>query len=255
MGGKVDYVRKKYAPLKDKNLHNALAHKIGKEFPRIGGQRILDLCAEMVLEVISDHVRPLDSLQHGQVLWLGYAIDDPPTRGKRTRDYKLVPLVLDLSMPEDVDLILDRARSRRRNMQKILRLCHQSYEQGALLSNSDLSMLLNLTDCHVCSLIVEYERRTGTVVPRRATLHDMGSGLTHKRIICMKRYAEGRAPHEIAEQTYHSLDSVDRYLGQYDRVRHCRLQGLGAKETAYTLNMSLSLVREYISIDDELGED
>ena len=37
MGGKVDFIRKKYAPLKDKTLHNALAHRIGQEFPRIGG--------------------------------------------------------------------------------------------------------------------------------------------------------------------------------------------------------------------------
>ena len=253
MGGKVDYVSKRYRPLKDKDLRAALAHKIGKEFPRIGGQRILDLCAEMVLEVINDHVRPRESLRHGQVLWLGYSIDDPPARYRRTRDSELVPLVLDLATPEDVDLILNRAGYRKRHLQKALRLCHQAYEQGALLSNCDLGLLMNIADSGIASLLCEHERETGKIVPRRSTLHDMGSGLTHKRIICLKRYAEGKEPHQISEETYHSLESVDRYLGQYDRVRHCRLQGLGVEETAYTLNMSLSLVREYLAIDDELG--
>lgn len=253
MGGKVDYVSKRYLPLKDKDLRAALAHKIGKEFPRIGGARILDLCADMVLEVIDDHVRSRENLSHGQVLWLGYSIDDPPKQYRRTRDSDLVPVVLDLVTPEDIDLVLERAGNRERRLQKALRLCRQAYEQGALLSNCDLAMMMNITDSGIASLLCEYERKTGKIVPRRSTLHDMGSGLTHKRIICLKRYAQGKEPHQIAEETYHGLESVDRYLGQYDRVRHCRLQGLGVEETAYTLNMGLSLVREYLAIDDELG--
>jgi DNA-binding CsgD family transcriptional regulator len=134
-------------------------------------------------------------------------------------------------------------------------LCAQAHAQGALLSNYDLGLLLNHCPEHLSALICEHERRTGTVVPRRATLHDMGSGLTHKRIICLKRYAEGKEPHQIAEATYHSLEAVDHYLGQYDRVRHCRLQGLSPEDTAYTLGISRSLVMEYLAIDDELGKE
>jgi len=252
MGVKADPLRKRYAPLKDKTLQNALAHRIGKEFPRIGGPRILELCAQMVLEVIADHLRPREHLRHGQALWLGYGINDPPARGKRTRDCDLVPLILDLSADEDIDLILNRARPDQKLLQKVLRLCAQAHEQGALLSNCDLAMLLNTGDERISFLLCAHERKTGTVVPRRATLHDMGSGLTHKRIICLKRYAEGKEAPEIARETYHSLEAVDRYLGQYDRVRHCRLQGLGAEETAYTLAISRSLVREYLAIDEEL---
>ena len=40
-------------------------------------------------------------------------------------------------------------------------------------------------------LLAEHERTTHTVVPRRATLHDVGTGLTHKRIICWKREDSG----------------------------------------------------------------
>jgi hypothetical protein len=80
----------------------------------------------------------------------------------------------------------------------------------------------------------------------------VGTGLTHKRIICWKCFAEGKEPHIVARETYHSLDAVDAYLGQYDRVRHCRQQGLSPEKTAYTLRCSLSLVREYLDIDDQL---
>ena len=92
------------------------------------------------------------------------------------------------------------------------------------------------------------------LVPRRATLHDVGTGLTHKRIICWKRYAEGKSAEEVARETYHSLEAVDRYLGQFDRVRHCRRQGFSPQKTAYTLNCSVALVQEYLAIDEELEE-
>jgi hypothetical protein len=185
-------------------------------------------------------------------MWLGISVDDPPSRCKRTADTDLVPLVLDLSTPEDVQAIIERVPTGERTLRKALRLCHQAYEQGALLSNSDLEELLNKSHTEVSSLLAAHERRTGTVVPRRATIHDVGSGVTHKRIICWKRYAEGKETERIARETYHSLEAVDRYLGQFDRVRHCRKQGLPPPEIAFALNISRGLVEEYLAIDREL---
>jgi len=253
MGAKVDFLRKKYCPLKDKTLRNALSHRMGREFPRLGGPRMLGLCADLVLEVVSEHVKPRESLRHGQVMWMGISIDDPPSRGKRIANTDLVPLVLDLVTDDDVDTILKREPRGQKILRKALRLRHQAYEQGALLGNCDLAVLLNVGDSYVASLLCEHERATQNVVPRRATLHDMGSGMTHKRIIVKKRFAEGKDPDQVARETYHSLEAVDRYLGQYDRVRHCRLQGLSKEETAFTLDMSVSLVLEYLEIDHELG--
>ena len=40
MSSKPDFIRKKFGPLREKTLRNALAHRIAKEFPRIGGPRI-----------------------------------------------------------------------------------------------------------------------------------------------------------------------------------------------------------------------
>lgn len=252
MSSQPDFLKKKFRPLQDKTLKNALAHRLGKEFPRLGGPRILGLCAELVLEVIQTHLRPLEHLHHGQVLWVGYSVDDPPALRKRTADTDLVPLVLDLSTAEDVEKRIERLTKGQRLLEKGLRLCHQAYAQGALLSNCDLAELLNTEDATVAHLLSAYEKRTGQVVPRRATVHDVGSGLTHKRIILRKRYLEAKPADQVARETYHSLEAVDRYLGQYDRVRHCRLQGFSPEVIAYTLNCSLSLVQEYLDLDQEL---
>lgn len=252
MSREPDYVRKHFAPLLQKTLQNAVAHVIAEQFPRIGGPRIRELCAQMILEVINAHVRPAEHIRHGQVLWLGIATDDPPRRRQRTADTKLVPVALDLSTPEDIHARLDRKRSPERLRIKAVRLCEQAHRQGALLSSSDLSELLSHTDSMISSVLVEHEKQTGRLVPRRATLHDVGTGLTHKRIICWKRYAEGKPADMIAKETYHSLEAVDRYLGQFDRVRHCRQEGMSPEKTAFTLNCSVALVNEYLAIDREL---
>ena len=252
MGSRPDFLRKKYGPLLAKTLETALTHCIATEFPRIGGPRIQRLCAEMILEVVGQHLLPREQVRHGQVLWLGISRDDPPRRHQRIIDCQLVPLVLDLVTPDDIRARLDRQSVPERLTTRAVRLCQQAFAQGALLSNCDLAELLGTHDSRVAHVLAEHERKTEQLVPRRATLHDVGTGLTHKRIICWKRYAEGKEPDEIARETYHSLEAVDRYLGQYDRVRHCRLQGLSPAETAYTLNCTVRLVEEYLAIDREL---
>ena len=252
MGSKPDSVRRRFATLKDKSLRNVLAHCIGKEFPRIGGQRILELCAEMIVNVIKDHMRPKDFVTHGQVLWMGISVDDPPSFGKRTADTDLVPVILDISTVDDVESRIERNSPKKRLLDKAIRLCKQAYQQGVLLSSSDLAELLSSCPAYIGGLLAGHERETDEVLPRRATLHDMGSYITHKRIICWKRYGEGKTTDDIARETYHSLEAVDRYLGQYDRVRHCRLQGMPTHEIAFTLGCSVSLVEEYLDIDREL---
>ena len=254
MSSKPDFIRQKFGPLRQKTLRNALAHRIVKEFPRIGGPRICRLCADMILEVISKHMRAQEHVAHGQTLWMAVSVNNPPAHHQRIADTELVPVLLDLTTDEDVQCRLDRMPVPQRLLRKALRLCQQAFDQGGLLSNCDLAELLNTHDSQVAQVLADHERSTGTLVPRRATIHDVGTGLTHKRIICWKRYAEGKEPHIVARETYHSLEAVDRYLGQYDRVRHCRLQGLTPEQTAHTLACSLGLVREYLAIDDLLGE-
>lgn len=252
MGSKPDYVRMKFAPLQAKTLKNALAQRISQEFPRIGGPRIQQLCAEMILEVVSGHLRPRQHVGPGDVVWMAISINDPPAHRQRLEECHLVPVVLQLTGHDDIQMRLDRKTPGERLKHKAIRLCQQAFEQGGLLSNCDLAELLNTHDSRIAQLLADHERTSNTLVPRRATLHDVGTAMTHKWIICRKRFLEGKEPHLIAQETYHSLEAVDRYLAQYDRVRHCRLQGMTPQETALTLNCSLSLVSEYLRIDQEL---
>jgi hypothetical protein len=244
-----DYVYKHINPMKAKSLRKQLSRTIRKNFPNFGGTRISDLCADMVLEIVSQHIHPRDALQHGQLVWLGFDIDDPPSRNKRAEDVRLVPLVLDLCINDDLEAQLDHVSAPERLLARCIRLNEQAHAQGALLSNVDLSCMLGVSQGHIARLLAAHEREHQVVVPRRATLHDVGSGVTHKRIICWKRFAEGKSPEIIARETHHSLTSVDTYLGMFNRVRLCKQQHMPSLEIARVLGCTERLVLEYLHID------
>lgn len=251
MNPKIDFQRKRFAPMLEKSLKNALAYRISQDFPRVGGERIRQLCADIILEVVNQHLRPREHLQHGQILWMAVSLNDPPSRKKRIRDTHQLPVVLDLSTNDDLQALLDRVKPQERLRRKAIRLCTQAHEQGALLSNSDLAELLNRSDSHLASVLTTHERSSQQLVPRRATLHDFGSGQTHKAIICRK-HAEGKTADQIARETHHSLEAVDRYLADFDRVRQCQQLGMTPEQIAFTLQHSRHLVQQYLQLLKEL---
>jgi hypothetical protein len=250
MGGRIDYVAKRYRPLFAKTVAASLAQCMGEHFPRLGGPKILELCARIVLDHLEKQLQWRDLLGHGQLLYLAIDVNDPPCRGKTAVRTRLVPVILDLVAPEDIEAVLARTAPDQRLCRRAVRLCHQAYGQGGLLSNCDLAMLLNHGDSAIAKLLTAYENDHQEVVPRRATIHDVGSGLTHKRIICIKRYREGKEPSLIAKETHHSLEAVDRYLGAYDRVCQLLHEGLDTRAIAYVLACSHALVEQYVHIHD-----
>jgi len=252
MINKTDSLKAGLRPLLAKTLENALSHRIAKEFPRIGGPRICKLCAEMVMEVVNNHIRPRGSVHHGQIVWTAIDVNDRPGWCQKIADTDLVTVVLDSSTAEDVQARIDRVHPSKWRLRKAIRLCRQAYEQGGLLTTYDLSEILNYTDSMIAQLLAHHERKNKILIPRRGTIHDAGNSLSHKWIICHKRYVEGKSADQIARETYHSLEAVDRYLGQFDRVRHCLQQGMNTTEIAHILNCSISLVQVYEEMDKEL---
>jgi DNA-binding CsgD family transcriptional regulator len=252
MTGKPDYARKHYRSQQCRKLRDALIYRLGEDFPRFGGERIRGCCADIILEEVFQVLQPKEHLDHGQAVWRAIAIEAFPSRNRRTEQTKLVPVVLDISNEDDIDKRLKGTSRRGILLGKLLRVCDQAYKQGALLSGCDLAEMFGESHGTIGSLLSSYEDENNVVVPRRSTLHDVGTGMTHKRIICLKRYRDGKTSDVIARETYHSIEAVDRYLAQFDRVRCCRREGMSPQRTAHILSCSLSLVQQYLRIDDEL---
>ncbi len=141
MSRKPDMLGKRFGPLRDKTLRNALAHRIVKAFPRIGGRRICELCADMILEVVYKHMRAKDHLVHGQVLWMAVSVNDPPARQQRIADTELIPVLLDVSTAEDVEQLINRLPARERMLRKA------SASASRPTSRGDCSPTVTLQSC------------------------------------------------------------------------------------------------------------
>ena len=137
MGPEADFVRKKYGPLARKTLLSALLGCLAKDFPQLGGERMLRLSAERILAVGFEHIRCREAVQHGQVLWMGIAVQDRPGWHKPLSKMQLVPLLLELVTGDDIAAILNREKVNERLLRRCLRLYRQAHKQGGLLSNCE----------------------------------------------------------------------------------------------------------------------
>jgi DNA-binding CsgD family transcriptional regulator len=243
---------KQFRTQKLRALREQLATLLVAEFPRFGGRRMAEHGADLILETVKKNLAPRDHFVHGQILFACYPVELTGPR-RRIEEIALVPVTLDLYTVEEIDAFIVGAKpSSEQKTERLIRLCRQAHAQGGLLSNSDLAILTGAACNAIGTLLQRYERDSQKVVPRRATLHDCGSGLSHKGVICRQRYLGGKQPHEVARDTFHSPDAVNAYLKRFERVRLCRTKGLTPEETAQALSCSPRLVQEYIALDEQI---
>lgn len=99
---------------------------------------------------------------------------------------------------------------------RIERLTRQAYDQGALLTQLDLAVLLGVCDAVVSQYVQEIQSE-GHLLPTRGNIHDLSGAITHKREI-ITLYLQGYLTPDIALKTNHSKEAVDRYIKDYHRV-------------------------------------
>jgi len=236
-----------------KTFKGALCHLLHTEFPGIFGPAVTRLFADKIDELYERFHPPKSRFALGQLFWAGVAIDDPPSRNKRIEDTRLVPVVLDLVTARDIDEAKVKGMRSPTRRARIARLFHQAHEQGAVLSLADVSLMIHINYSTLSRLVLEHERETGEMVPRRGTIHDMGRSVTHKRIICYKRLVERKPTSQVARETFHGADEVEYYVQCLRRVQLCRDSGMSPEEAAQATGHSLSLVQEYLELIEELG--
>jgi hypothetical protein len=231
-----------------KTFHSALCHLLQTDFPGHFGPKVAHLFAQEVEQLFYDFHPERSRLTAGQVLWVAVAIDDPPGRNKRIENTRLLPIVLDLVTPHDIDQTVRPGRRLPTRRNKIVRLFEQAHQQGAVLGYPDVALLLHISTASVSKEVRDYERETGKSVPRRGTIHDMGPSVSHKAIICYKSFIEGKTTSQVAQETFHSPAEVEYYLQCFRRVKICKDRGMSIEETAQATAHSLPLVRQYLNL-------
>ena len=241
-----------YATSQRKTFRSCLGHLLRTEFPGTFGPAITALFAEKIDDLYDRCHLLRDRVKVGQLLWLAVAANERPGRAKRIEDTRLVPVVLDLVTRQDIDETRAAHLRTETRQTKIVRLFRQAFDQGAVLSEADVAVMLHLGDTTISQTVRDYERATGETVPRRGTIHDIGPSVTHKAVICYKRLVRKKSTREVAQETYHSPEEVEYYVQCLRRIQLCRDKGMSPDDIAVATKHSAFLVREYLALIEEL---
>ena len=243
MGKRTSQVSQPYDANGRKTLKSALCHLLQTEFPGVFGPMITLLFADKIDEIYERFHPPRTRFTIGQTLWVGVAANCPPARNRRIEDGDLVPVVLDLVTDRDIDETNAMGLRARTRSTKVVRLFRQAYEQGAVLSQADVSLLTNLHRSTIAQIVLKHERDSSEVVPRRGTIHDIGRSVTHKAIICHKSLVEHKPTSQVAQETYHTAEAVEYYVQCFRRIQLCRDSGMTKEDIARATGHSLGLVQ------------
>lgn len=97
---------------------------------------------------------------------------------------KLRPVVLDMISDQDIDdMKIPLLYHRELCIKKIERWTNKAYDQGALLTQLDLAMLLGVNEYTAGIYVREYFSLYGRKLPTRGNIQFLGAGQTHKKEI------------------------------------------------------------------------
>ena len=213
---------KKARRIKDKNLRQILLYRFlnhyGYDKGEITAKAIIDDMLELIEEyfLVSTAEDDLHHIHYGELVWMAVPVDERPHRKRPIAATRMKPVVLSFITDEDIDHIAHGFDSTSLRKKRLVRWVDQAFDQGALLNQLDLAMLLGVCD-GVVSKYVSETQKNGNLLPTRGNIHDLSGAITHKREI-ITLYLEGYLTPEIALKTNHSKEAVDRYIKDYHKV-------------------------------------
>ncbi len=190
-------------------------------------------------------------LQDGQIVFI--AVDSAAPPGVPIRQCAKRRVVLKhLRRPEDLQVLKDHGASAKRR-QQMMRMAVEAQEQGALLTQEDLALIL---DCDVRTIRTDIHKLTqeGILVPTRGTIRDIGPGVTHK-VKAIKLWLSGKEALEVARQLNHSLKAVERYIQTFCRIVYAQRKMRNMLKTALVVGISVAAASNYWDLHAELVKD
>lgn len=244
---------KKMRRLKSKSLHQMLTHRFLNHYGYDKGEITAKAIVDDILKLIDDYFlvstlkNDLHHIHYGNLVWMAVPVNEFPQRGKTLAQTLMKPVVLSYVTDHDVSHIAHGFDTATLRKNRIIRWTHEAFDQGALLTQLDLAMLLGITDAVVSKYVCEIQN-TGTVLPTRGNIHDLSRAVTHKREI-ITLYLEGYLTPDIAVRTKHSKEAVDRYIRDYHRVETLWNHDItDLDQISQLARLSKQVVQQYIDL-------
>ncbi len=208
------------------------------------------LCRSLV-QLMHEHIEAnYGNLRNdSQIIYHAVSANEPP--GKSLNNLSLVSVTLTISEPEDAEILATQGVSGLRK-HKLLRIANEAYDQGGLLIQEDLALLLT-TSTRTIQRDMREMREQGIEVPTRGSIQDIGPTVSHKTKI-IELYLKGYEYTEIEQRTRHTGDSIKRYISGFSKVILLSQKRYSPQQIRELTNQSEKVVQEYLSLYERYQE-
>ncbi|MBE0478952.1 DUF1670 domain-containing protein [Candidatus Aerophobetes bacterium] len=238
--------RAHYLSMGKRDFKQAVIHLLETEYKIVGSHKII----RMIAEDIEDLARQFfpSSVSSGTLIWATTSkLEKKISYGKKGEDQRTSIVKLPFLTREDIQNRI-KSHSRKEGIyQEIIRMVRMikaAFNQGGILSIAEIATIMDRGLTTTQRKLSEYQKEKSEVLPLKGNILDQGSSPTHKGIV-IQLYERKTAPPDIARQTGHSLDSVDRYISDYERVKMLLRKEADVKEISQLIGRGLSTVKEY----------
>ncbi len=234
--------KREYMRMKGKSLKHILVDRFLNHYG-------YDTIVDDLLSLIDQYYRYSDNsfLKQGQMVWHAVPIDEYPKKGKSIAQTKLKPVVLDIITDSDIDDMKIPLHHRELRLKKIERWTQQAYDQGALLTQLDLAVLLTTTTFTTGQYVREYHAIYNKPLPTRGNIQMIGSGQTHKKQI-IALHLKGYLVPTICQKTNHSKEAVERYIRDFESVKLLSAKFDDVDLISRIIRLSSTVVKQYLDL-------
>jgi hypothetical protein len=240
---------RRFKRLKGKTIKKIILDKFLNQYGYDKGVVTANAIVDDLLITIEQYYRFSDNslLKHGQIVWMAVPIDEYPQKGKSMQQTVLKPVVIDLINDDDILAIKLRTHYRTIRVNRIERWTQQAFDQGALLSQLDIAILLGVNEYTAGNYVREFYSLYGRALPTRGNIQLIGSGQTHKKEI-VSLYLDGYLVPAICQRTKHSKEAVERYIRDFEAVQMLYPKFTDINTISLITRLSKSVVNQYIDL-------
>ena len=182
----------------------------------------------------------------GQITYRAIPEDVPP--GIEVARIKTLPVRLTVVHESDLEVISSGMNELCKH--RIVRITNEALDQGAVLTQADLSIILGESLRTIVRRIAEL-KDDGVIVPTRGNRKDIGPGISHKTKI-VEMYLKGYDFTEIKRKTRHSSESISRYLIDFARIAVLDEKGHTLNDMRIITGHSEHLIKQYLELKNAL---
>lgn len=241
--------KREYKRMKGKNLKHILLDRFLNHYGYDKGAVTASAIVDDLLSLVEQYYRFSDNsfLKQGQMVWPAVPVDEYPKKGKSMAQTKLKPVVLDIISDSDIEDMKTPLHHRELRLKKVERWTQQAFDQGALLSQLDLAVLLTTSSNTAGDYVREYQNLYNRQLPTRGNIQLIGGGQTHKKEI-IALHLKGYLVPTICQKTNHSREAVERYIRDFESVKLLSTKFDDVDVISRIIRLTSSVVKQYLDL-------